>query len=42
MPMGVLAPGTAHAKPSAQPPIDMSRNFVIFMSDLSVFQATQS
>ena len=25
--MGVLAPGSAHARPSAQPPIDVSRNF---------------
>ena len=27
VPMGVLAPGSAHARPSAQPPIDMSGNF---------------
>ena len=26
-PMGVLAPRSAHARPSAQPPINMSRNF---------------
>ena len=26
-PMGVLAPGSAHARPSAQPPIDTSGNF---------------
>jgi hypothetical protein len=26
-PMGVVAPGPAHARPSAQPPIDMSGNF---------------
>ena len=26
-PMGVLAPGSAHARPSAQPPIDMSGIF---------------
>ena len=26
-PMGVLAPGSAHVRPSAQPPIDMSGNF---------------
>ena len=26
-PMGVLAPGSAHARPSAQPPIDNSGNF---------------
>ena len=25
--MGVLAPGSAHAKPSARPPIEMSGNF---------------
>ena len=25
--MGVLAPGSAHARPSAQPPIDTSGNF---------------
>ena len=25
--MGVLAPGSAHARPSAQPPIDVSGNF---------------
>jgi hypothetical protein len=25
--MGALAPGSAHARPSAQPPIDNSRNF---------------
>ena len=24
---GVLAPGSAHARPSARPPIDMSGNF---------------
>ena len=26
-PMGLLAPGSAHARPSAQPPIDTSGNF---------------
>ena len=26
-PIGVLAPGSVHARSSAQPPIDMSRNF---------------
>ena len=26
-PMGVLAPGSAHARPSAQPPIDIRGNF---------------
>jgi hypothetical protein len=30
--MGVLAPGSAHARPSAQPPIDTSRNFPAPMS----------
>ena len=32
MPMGVLAPGSAHARPSAQPPIDVSGNFPVHMS----------
>ena len=27
-PMGVLAPGSAQARPSAQPPIERSRNFL--------------
>ena len=31
-PMGVLAPGSAHARPSARPPIDTSRNFSAHMS----------
>ena len=31
-PMGVLAPGSAHARPSAQPPIDMSGNFPAHVS----------
>ena len=26
-PMGVLAPGSAHARPSARPPIDISEKF---------------
>ena len=26
-PLGVLAPGSAHARPSAQPPINTSGNF---------------
>ena len=30
--MGVLAPGSAHARPSARPPIDTSRNFSAHMS----------
>ena len=30
--MGVLAPGSAHARPSAQPPIDVSGNFPAHMS----------
>ena len=31
-PMGVLAPESAHARPSAQPPIDTSGNFPAHMS----------
>ena len=31
-PMGVLAPGSAHARPSAQPPINTSRNFSAHLS----------
>jgi hypothetical protein len=30
--MGILAPGSAHARPSAQPPINMSGNFPAHMS----------
>ena len=30
--MGVLAPGSAHARPSAQPSIDVSGNFPAHMS----------
>jgi hypothetical protein len=30
--MGVLAPGSAHARPSARPPIDVSGNFPAHMS----------
>ena len=30
--MGVFAPGSAHARPSAQPPINTSRNFLAHMS----------
>jgi hypothetical protein len=33
-PMGVLAPGSAHAKPSAQLPIDTSRNFSAHVSGM--------
>ena len=32
MPMGVLAPGSAHARPSAQHPIDMSGKFPAHIS----------
>ena len=32
MPMGVLAPGSAHARPSAQPPIEMTGNFLVPVS----------
>jgi hypothetical protein len=31
-PVGVLAPGSAHARPSAQPPIDTSGNFSVQVS----------
>ena len=31
-PIGVLAPGSRHARPSAQPPIDMSGNFPAHVS----------
>jgi hypothetical protein len=31
-PMGVLALGSAHARPSARPPIDTSGNFPAHMS----------
>ena len=30
--MGVLAPGSAHARPSARPPIDTGGNFSAHMS----------
>ena len=33
-PMGVLAPGSAHARPSARPPIDTSGNSPIEGSNL--------
>ena len=32
-PIGVLAPGSAHARPSPQPPIDTRRNFSVHMSE---------
>ena len=35
-PMGVLAPGSAHAGPSAQPPIDMSGNFTAHVSAVTI------
>jgi hypothetical protein len=31
-PMGVLDPGSAHARPSTRPPIDMSEDFPVHMS----------
>ena len=31
-PMGVLAPGSAHVRPSARPPIDTSGNFPAHVS----------
>jgi hypothetical protein len=36
-PMGVLAPGSAHARPSAQPPIDVSGNFPVHLPTESLF-----
>ena len=33
--MGVLAPGSVHARPSAHPPIDTSGNFSAHMSEES-------
>ena len=30
--MGILAPGFAHARPSAQAPIDMSKNCKLYVS----------
>jgi hypothetical protein len=36
--MGVLAPGSAHARPSARPPIDMRGNFPAHMSAESPFE----
>jgi hypothetical protein len=35
--MGFLAPGSAHARPSAQPPIDVSGNFPAHVSAESLF-----
>ena len=35
--MGVLAPGSAHARPSARPPIDTSGNFPAHVSAESLF-----
>jgi hypothetical protein len=32
VPMGVLAPGSAHARPSARPPINTSGNFPAHVS----------
>jgi hypothetical protein len=37
-PMGVLAPGSAHARPSARPPIDTSGNFPAHISAESLFE----
>ena len=36
-PMGVLAPGSAHARPSARPPIDTTGNFPAHVSAESLF-----
>ena len=40
--MGVLAPRSAHARPSAQPPIDMSGNFPAHVSVVTfkIFEKT--
>jgi hypothetical protein len=32
VPIGVLAPGSAHARPSAQPPINTTRNSPVHVS----------
>ena len=37
-PVGVLAPGSAHARPSAQPPIDTSGDFSVDVSERGVGQ----
>ena len=37
-PMGVLALGSAHARPSARPPIDTSGNFPAHVSAESLFE----
>ena len=34
-PMGVLAPGSAHARPFAQPPINVRGNFLAHVSEES-------
>ena len=34
--MGALAPGSAHVRPSAQPPIDTSGNFSIQVSFFAI------
>jgi hypothetical protein len=39
--MGVLAPGSAHARPSARPPIDTSGNFPAHVSAESLFEISQ-
>jgi hypothetical protein len=38
VPMGVLPPGSAHARPSAGPPIDTSGNFPAHVSAESLFE----
>ena len=35
--MGVLAPGSAHARPSARPPIDTRGSFPVHVSAESLF-----
>ena len=39
--MGVLAPGSAHARPSAQPPINVSENFLVHVSAESPSKISQ-
>jgi hypothetical protein len=40
--MGVLAPGSAHARPSAQLPIDVSVNFLAHVSAESPSKCTKN
>ena len=40
--MGVLTPGSAHARPSARPPIDTSGNFSAYMSGVRGVKLSES